>query len=186
MIDDDNIDNVVYLYSPKKETEFPLSDDALPSTEDHKEVLDALLEISQKKEEGYNSLSDSTVSIFLHVSMNLLDLGVLFGLLHVRDGKDQITDHGPLLNKEIYFEHADRRKTLESIVKHRKIMGFQFKCFVNHEGIPFKTVKKMLKKNGFKNISRGGGKSYRTWFILPEYPTCHTVDGILNNFFYPA
>ena len=118
--------------------------------------------------------------------MNLLDMGVLFGLLHVRDGKDQISDHGPLLNKEIYFEHADRRKTLESIVKYRKTIGFQFKCFVNHEGVPFKTIKKMLKKNGFRNISRGGGKSYRAWFILPEYPTCHTTDGILNNFFYPA
>ena len=34
----------------------------------------------------------------------LEDANLTFGMLHVRDGKDEIPDHGPLLNQAHQFE----------------------------------------------------------------------------------
>lgn len=125
-------------------------------------------------------------TIFLSVSEDFFECGVKFGLLHVRDGKDQVSDHGPLLNREIYFEHADRRKTLSVVVRHAKNIGFQFKCFADHPDLSFQSIKNMLENHGYKQVSKGGGKSFRAWFILDEHEECKTVDGITNNFYYPS
>lgn len=189
---DDQPSNIIPFPGKKRDAESsrenvgPADLDQLPSND--REIVGVLIQqIAQKKGELQDSdTSKGIAHIFLSIDESLLDLGVLFGLLHVRDGKDQIPDHGPLLNKEICFDHADRRKTFQSSVHYKQNIGFQFKCFVDYEGIPFQDIKTMLEQNGFQNVSRGGGKAYRAWFILPEYPTCHTIDGILNNFFYPA
>lgn len=109
------------------------------------------------------------VTIFISVSENFFENGVRFGLLHVRDGKDQVADHGPLLNREIYFEHADRRKTLSAVVRYAKKIGFQFKCFADHPDLSLKSITSMLESNGFKQVSKGGGEAFRAWFILDEH-----------------
>ena len=125
-------------------------------------------------------------NIVLKLSDEIQNKNIIFGLLHVRDGKDQVDDKGQLLNKEIYFKELDRHGTLHACVLYTEHLGFQFKCFVDHKGVLFEEVKKLLMDNNFKSVSQGGGKKYRAWFLLQEYGTCNTVDGIINNFFYPA
>lgn len=109
-----------------------------------------------------------------------------FGLLHVRDGKDEVADSGPLLNKEIPFTQIDRLGSMEAVVESVVPLGFQFKCYVDHSGLEFEKVKELLETAGFGHVSKGAGKPFRAWFIVPEYPTYQTVDGMLNNFFYPS
>jgi hypothetical protein len=124
--------------------------------------------------------------IILRLNPQLQGMDLKFGLLHVRDGKDEVKDSGPLLNKEIAFHEIDRRGTLQAVVVYPENIGFQFKCFVDIKGNDFEKVKKALEDNGFTEISQGGGKASRIWFILPEYKTYKTVDGLLDNFYYPS
>lgn len=127
----------------------------------------------------------ATAHIVLHLSEELRNLHMSFGLLHVRDGKDEISDKGPLLNQEIGLTDKDRQGTLETQVTFAKHLGFQFKCFVDFRPHDFNQVKSLLEANGFKDVSLGQGKPYRAWFILPDYPTDTTKDGFLNNYYYP-
>lgn len=132
------------------------------------------------------TMQDSEAKIILNLSEEIRNKNITFGLLHVRDGKDQIDDKGPLLNKEIYFKELDRHGTFQASVKYAKHIGFQFKCFIDYKGTSFDEIKTLLIKNKYESIGTGGGKQFRAWFILPEYETCLTIDGITNNFFYPA
>ncbi|UCE58911.1 MAG: hypothetical protein JSU63_15895 [Phycisphaerales bacterium] len=131
-------------------------------------------------------VQNGSASIVLKLSDEVQNTNLEFGLLHVRDGKDQVSDKGPLLNKEISFKEIDRQGTVVAQVTYAKHIGFQFKCFVDHKGTSFDTVKDLLSINGYIGISKGGGKPFRAWFLLPDYNTCLTIDGITNNFYYPA
>ncbi|MCP4594790.1 MAG: hypothetical protein GY842_29005 [bacterium] len=126
-----------------------------------------------------------TARILIKVPLGLTGSDMEFGLLHVRDGKDDVEDRGPLLNKTKSFKAVDERGTLAARIKYSKRLGFQFKCFVDHPGMDFAEVKGILKKAGFPAVEKGGGKQQRAWFLHPDYPTCKTVDQITNNFFYP-
>jgi len=149
-----------------------------------------------KREKSENILSDTvspgpghsraTANISIQLMHPLLSMSVRFGVLHVRDGKDQVADRGPLLNKEIYFEDVDDRGTLLATVHYDSVLGLQFKCFVDHRGYTFEVVKQALERNGFTEVTRGEGKALRAWFLLPGYSLCSTVDGHTNNFLYPA
>lgn len=138
----------------------------------------------QGSQERRRSSVETTIAITL--SEELLNTLLRFGLLHVRDGKDEVPDHGPLLNKETYFNELDDRGTLIVKVAHDPGLGFQFKCFVDHRGYSFERVKKALEANGFYEVTKGEGKKFRAWFLLRNYNVCSTIDGIRNNFFYPA
>jgi len=70
-------------------------------------------------------------------------------------------------------------------VRYVKNLGFQFKCFAYYEEADFDRLTELLEKNKYLNIIKGKVKSKRAWFIHPDYPTCKTVDGFENNFFYP-
>lgn len=129
---------------------------------------------------------DGSASIVLNLSEELQNKNLTFGLLHVRDGKDQISDKGPLLNREIVFREIDRHGTLVANVTYARQIGFQFKCFVDYKGTAFDEVKDLLSSNGYERISKGGGKPFRAWFLLADYRTCLTIDGFTNNFYYPA
>ncbi|MGH8557504.1 MAG: hypothetical protein ACRESZ_08590 [Methylococcales bacterium] len=127
-----------------------------------------------------------SVRIVIRVNAELQKLNIHFGLLHVRDGKDEVSDKGPLLNEEIPFKEIDRHGNMEAIVNFSKRIGFQFKCFVDYKPHEYDEVKRLLESNNLRDISRGEGKPFRLWFILSEYSTYKTVDGIVNNFYYPS
>ncbi|MGI0016320.1 MAG: hypothetical protein ACREBU_23110 [Nitrososphaera sp.] len=124
--------------------------------------------------------------ILIHLSEDLRKLNLHFGLLHVRDGKDEVSDKGPLLNEEIVFTEIDRLGNIEATIRFSKHLGFQFKCYVDYRPYEFDEVNRLLEGNNFLDISRGEGKPFRIWFILPGYTTYKTVDGIVNNFYYPS
>jgi hypothetical protein len=129
---------------------------------------------------------DAKKNIAIKPSQKLLNMSVRFGLLHVRDGKDEVVGHVPPLNEEIWFQNLDDRGTLVAAITYDRPLGFQFKCFVDHGGLDYRKVKQALEESGFAQVSAGKGKAFRAWFILPEYDTCKTVDKFTNNFVYPA
>ncbi len=131
--------------------------------------------------------SDATSArIIIHLPEELQRLNLQFGVLHVRDGKDEVPGHGDLENKEIPFRPVDRRGTMEATITYKKRLGFQFKCFVDHRQYPYVEIEKLLKDAGFLDPSEGEGTKFRAWFILDGYPKYTTVDGFLNNFYYPS
>ena len=133
----------------------------------------------------WNWSKTSKVGICLKVPLEILNTGTKWGLLHVRDGKDEFPDKGPILHKVYWFKEIDRRGTLKASVRHTKKLGFQFKCFADYRGIDFNKLKEVLEKSGYLSVGEGAGKQGRAWFIHPDYPTYKTADKIENNFFYP-
>ncbi len=130
-------------------------------------------------------LKTDKTEIFLKVPEEVLNTEIKFGLLHVRDGKDEVSDRGELLNKINWFKKVDRQGNLKTSVRYTKNLGFQFKCFADYMDINFDQLKEVLEKNGYLRVTKGEGKAKRVWFIHPDYPSCKTVDKIENNFFYP-
>jgi len=130
----------------------------------------------------------SKVEIDLKVPREILNTGTKFGLLHVRDGKDEVTDKGKLRNKKRWFKEVGevgQQVTLRASVRYTKKLGFQFKCFADYKGIGFKKLKKALQKRRYSDVGEDVGRRGRAWFIHPAYSSCQTVDRIKNNFFYP-
>ena len=128
----------------------------------------------------------ASVHIALHLAEELQRLNLHFGILHVRDGKDEVPGHGDLLNQEIPFQPIDRRGTIVAAVQYQKRLGFQFKCFVDPGSVEYERVQKLLEAAKFSDVSKGEGTTFRIWFILPDYPKYKTTDGISNNYYYPA
>jgi hypothetical protein len=128
----------------------------------------------------------ASARIVIHLSEELQKLNLRFELLHVRDGKDEVKDSGPLLNEEVPFRAIDRHGTLEANVRYSKRLGFQFKCFVNQGEYGYGQLEQLLKDSQFVEISKGVGPKFRIFFILQDYPTYKTIDGFLNNYFYPS
>jgi hypothetical protein len=124
--------------------------------------------------------------IVIHLSEELQKLNLDFTLLHMRDGKDEVKDSGPLLNEEVPFRALDRQGTFEANVKYTQRLGFQFKCFVNQGRYDCDTILQLLKENRFTEIATGVGPNFRIYFIIPEYQTYKTTDNFLNNYFYPS
>lgn len=135
---------------------------------------------------AHKSGDTATARIILHLPDDLQKLNLQFGVLHVRDGKDEVPGRGDLLNEEIPFRSVDRQGTMEATITYRRPLGFQFKCFVDHRPYEYAQIERQLTDAGFLDPSAGGGKQFRIWFILEGYPTYTTVDGILNNFYYPS
>ena len=77
----------------------------------------------------------TSTPIMMHLSQDLRNLHMTFGVLHVRDGKDEISDSGPLLNEEVPFKDVGRQGTMVATVEYAKNLGFQFKCFVDFKNI---------------------------------------------------
>ena len=107
-----------------------------------------------------------------------------YSVLLVRFGKDEVKESGKLLNKMFKFEGYNPK-----IAKLRvhKVLGAQFKCFVDYKSEDqFSKIKSFLEKNGFKKISHDDDKfKKRVWFVHPDYSTCITIDGYINNFVHP-
>ena len=54
----------------------------------------------------------ASARIVLSLTEDLRRLNLHFGILYVRDGKDEVPDHGELKNEIIPFEAIDRQGTL--------------------------------------------------------------------------
>jgi len=119
-----------------------------------------------------------------------------YSVLLVRYGKDEIKEHKELMNKMFKFEGRSNQKIAKLRV--HKVLGAQFKCFVDyavwysHTAVDYKSedqfskIKNFLERNGFKEISHDDDKfKKRVWFIHPDYSICTTTDGYINNFVHP-
>ncbi len=128
-------------------------------------------------------------TICIDVPSRLDAPNISFGLCYIRDGKDKTPTAQPtsLKNKVLPFKPIDRRGHITCKVRYMRDTGFQFKCFVDHPTISSDHVISALEDAGYLSPSEGQGKRNRIWFILPDYPTCKTVDEppFVNNFFYP-
>ena len=141
---------------------------------------------ARTSERDVNEKQIESVRIVIHLPEELRNPFFRFGLLHVRDGKDEVSDSGPLINREVLFKEIDRLGTMETSVEPVMHLGFQFKCYVDHQGRGFDEVKNLLESAGFTLVSEGEGRPFRAWFILPGYSTYQTIDGFTNNFYYPS
>jgi exoribonuclease II len=132
-----------------------------------------------------------TASIDLRVSARVMaDERLRFGLLHVRDGREQEGGSEPI-NKTQWFEiqsgsvgSADL-VTLTATTRYRRALGLQFKCFVDHKGAEFESVSEILAHEAaIREITRSA-RPHRASFLLASYPT--TSDrGFTNNFLFPV
>jgi len=125
------------------------------------------------------------IPITLPSSLRVQDMR--FGLLHVRDGKDEIPDRGPLLNRWIRFSRPDRSGRLWAKVWYARRLGFQFHCYVDYRAYSFDEIGRALGDGGYTSVHQDTDPR-RAWFLLPGYKTCRTADEnpMVNNFFYPA
>jgi GTPase SAR1 family protein len=153
----------------------------LPEDERDPFLSEFMMEIKEALKEG--------AIIRINISEEIINKPITFGLLHVRDGKDMMAESGPLLNDELFFKNLNPPgMDKEVTVQYRGNLGFQFKCFADYDDskLSFDEVTQLLERNGFKEVSKGGGVKKRAWFLLKNYPTYTTVDGLRNNFFYPS
>ena len=90
-----------------------------------------------------------------------------------------------LLNKEIKFEGYNPKIAR---IRVHKVHGAQFKCFVDYKSEDqFDKIKEFLEKNGFKEVTHDDDRyKKRAWFIHPDFSTCKTVEGYVNNFAHPS
>ena len=91
----------------------------------------------------------------------------------------------PPKNEEIFFNSIDRHGNMEATIRYQKSLGFQFKCFVDHEPYEYEKITKLVKASNCLDVSKGEGKQFRIYFIVKEYKQYTTVDGFVNNIFYP-
>jgi hypothetical protein len=123
--------------------------------------------------------------IFITPPESLQAQNAKFGLLHVRDGKDEVGDKGELLNKWVRFSRPDRHGRSWAKVRYVRRLGFQFHCYVDYKVYDFEEIKRALENGGYTGVYPDKDPR-RAWFLVPAYGTCRTVDGFENNFFYPA
>lgn len=102
-------------------------------------------------------------------------------LRHVRDGKDEVADSGPLLNQDHAFRPILDNHEWIVTVPYRKSIGFQFKCYVEYHDNSKEEVLKFLGAAGFVEVSADEIDPGRLWFLLPNLATCETVDHYTNN-----
>lgn len=112
-------------------------------------------------------------------------LELKYSVLLVKYGKDEVVkEPEKLLNKEITFDGYNPKVAR---IRIHKVLGAQFKCFVDYKSEDqFDKIKRFLEKNGFREITHDDDKyKKRAWFIHPDFSTCKTIDGYVNNFAHP-
>ena len=112
--------------------------------------------------------------------------GTRFGVIHVRDGKDEVKGDEDPINRIKYFRVRWETGTGTVRIRYRKHLGCQFKCFVDCAAIPSEQVAQLLRDKGFEDVSRDHQISTRTWLIDPRFVKTETKDGYINNFFHPS
>lgn len=108
---------------------------------------------------------------------------ISYGLLHVCNGLPERNGSLNTLNQELAFIEEGNSMVVK--VRYPKGLGFEFKCFVDHPGRAFEDVQKELLEKGFKEITCGGGKKDRAWFLLENFPVVQSGPN-RNNLYYPS
>ena len=124
-------------------------------------------------------------TIRLKLSEDLPDRRIRLMVRHVRDGKDEVDDKGPLLNEDKEFSSARGNAEWVVTLRYLKNLGFQFKCYVEYPPDQKEIVIPFLASSEFREVSPDGTHPNRVWFLLPRVPTCETVDHYTNNFYHP-
>ena len=124
-------------------------------------------------------------TIRLKLSQDLPDRRIRLMVRHVRDGKDEVNDKGPLLNEDKEFSSARGNDEWVVTLQYLKNLGFQFKCYVECPPDQKEIVISFLASNGFREVTPDETHPNRVWFLLPKVPTCETVDHYTNNFYHP-
>lgn len=143
---------------------------------------------------------DATVSAPMQLAIKTVpplskNPDVTFGVLHVRNGRDDIKERGPILNKEYPFTElkmpqavgGGAESTMTVTFSYDKGLGVQFKCFVDYKGITFAEIEPLLRRMpGIHEIGPGDShlRLHRAWFLLSGFSVVNTDEGIHNNFSY--
>ena len=130
-------------------------------------------------------LNLARAKIYLNFLQAIPDDKIRFFVRHIRDGKDEVEDRGPLLNKDKRFRPTKRNNEWVVTVSYSKNLGFQFKCYVDFPTELKDKVIKFLENNGLSKVSSDETLPNRLWFLIPKAPTCETVDHYINNFYGP-
>jgi hypothetical protein len=116
--------------------------------------------------------------ITLRASSTLKPPKFKFGVLHVSNYDEKI------INKVYWFKrHKDE---WYASIRHPKNIGFQYKCFVDHDPDyhPWDVIK-LLVEEGYEYPTVGAGIPNRVWFILKGKPTAKDSHRNTNNHYYP-
>lgn len=148
-------------------------------------VLQVLDKLSEMGNPLPHFLETQTVSVTLKLCANLRAMGLHWGLLHVSNMQND-TPADPLHNREITMETIDRQGTLHVAFECPINYGARFKLFVDHAGRTAEEVEALLLNIGMSQITVGGGKPDRLWFIHPDFCSHTYVDGLTNNVWYVA
>ena len=84
---------------------------------------------------------------------------------HVRDGKDEVDDKGPLLNEDKEFSLAGRNDEWVVTLWYLKNLGFQFKCYAKYPADQKETVISFLASSGLREESPDETDPNRVWFL---------------------
>lgn len=122
--------------------------------------------------------------IRLRLSQPLPGPDVRLVLRHIRNGKDEVSDKGPLLNEDQPFRPAVLKNEWLTTTSCQKNIGFQFHCYIDYPAHLQSEVMTFLGICGFADISQDETLPHRLWFLLPKAPTCETVDHYTNNYFH--
>jgi hypothetical protein len=145
----------------------------------------AILPASWIAKQGYALARTRRTRVDLHLKRASVDPRLKFGLLHVRDGGEDDPERGPLRNKKCWFRWRTRGVGLTAIVRHRPLLGFQFKCFVDHPNMTFNDVRDALEAYGFLSVTAAAGSPNRAYFLLSGFATTGSPGDIVNNFQFP-
>lgn len=133
-----------------------------------------------------------------------LGRSVKFGYLLIRFGRDDVLIKGTLTNKEkrdaflqnkeVYAKsHYDENKkeiNVRITLKVHKILGVQFKCFVDVlDRNKLDKLKCLIEeeKEKFGKVGLSGlSRKHRVYFLLKDIPETKTPEGFVNNFVYPV
>ena len=120
----------------------------------------------------------------LKLSRPLPSSDVRLVLRHVRDGKDEVSDKGPLLNEDHEFWVGSSKHEWLVTTSCQRNIGFQFKCYVDYPASLRDEIMTFLGMSGFTEVSPDETLPNRLWFLLPKAPICETVDHYTNNYFH--
>lgn len=166
---------------------------SIPSPENLKKLFRAkILDGDTTKKLILAAKNNLPIGKFRHIvsiktPRELVDRGCRFGLNVARIGANDKTLMQKIsLNMEIAFEAYGRRGDFEAVVGTSRNRGFQYKCFIDLNGLDYQEVKTAMTGRGFiVDDSPGSGKVARLWFLLPDEEVVVTPEGIRDNYFYP-
>ena len=105
-----------------------------------------------------------------------------FGLRFIRDGKDEMKDRRPLVNRDYPF--SPEGTSLVVRFRYSKALGCQFKPYFQcRKGSP-QEIQEALEKAGWTAISPDENEPLRLWFLWPDQPRYTTRDGFVNHYLY--